>query len=247
MGERQGQLLPEATYESASFGYDFRYRIYVPAQYEAGKPAALMIFQDGELYFNEMRGNQIFDTLIAAGQMPVTISVHVQPGEERSDEYDTRSEKYGAFLVNELIPNVVETEYDIVDDPNGWAIGGHSSGGCCAFNVAWFFPDKFRKVHTNNGSFTDLQDPGMDEYVQLLTSETPKPLRVTLSSGTNDLGGTRWFNANNDMAMSLQTAGYHYRYFHSTSNHNLTPFSTMAFPDMLRWLWRGYTLPHYAQ
>jgi enterochelin esterase family protein len=244
-GQPQGQLLPAETYQSAIYGYGFTYRIYVPAQYQSGKPAALMIFQDGELYYNEMNGNSIFDALIAAGEMPVTISAHIQPGEERSEEYDTRDDKYGRFLINEFIPDVIESQYDIVDDPNGWAIGGHSSGGCCAFNVAWFFPDKFRKVHTNNGSFTDLQTPGMDEYVQLIVDEPAKPIRVTLSSGTMDLGGDRWFNANNDMAASLDTAGYHYRYFHSTTNHNLTPFATSAFPDMLRWLWRGYTLPHY--
>lgn len=246
MGQAQGELLPMATYESTIFGYGFDYRIYVPAQYEPGKPAALMIFQDGELYYNEMRGNVIFDALIEAGEMPVTISVHIQPGPNRSDEYDTRDDKYGSMLVTEFIPDVIEPNYDIVDDPNGWAIGGHSSGGCCAFNVAWFFPDSFRKVHTNNGSFTDLQEPGMDEYPPLLLTETPKPLRVTLSSGTMDLGGDRWFNANNDMAESLETAQYHYRYFHSTTNHSLTPYATSAFPDMLRWLWRGYTLPHYA-
>jgi enterochelin esterase family protein len=247
MGEPQGTLFPQETYDSTIFGYGFNYRIYVPAQYEAGKPAALMIFQDGELYYNEMNGNSIFDVLIAAGEMPVTISVHIQPGEARSEEYDTRDNKYGMMLTTEFIPDVIEPAYDIVDDPNGWAIGGHSSGGCCAFNVAWFFNDKFRKAHTNNGSFTDLQDLSMGDYPMLITTEAPKPIRVTLASGTMDLGGDRWFEANNDMAEALDTAGYHYRYFHSTTNHNLTPFATSAYPDMLRWLWRGYTLPHYGQ
>jgi enterochelin esterase family protein len=245
-GEPQGELLAEETFQSTIYGYGFDYRIYVPAQYEVGKPAALMIFQDGELYYNEMNGNSIFDVLIDEGAMPVTISVHIQPGNDRSNEYDTRDDVYGTMLTTEFIPEVIETQYDIVDDPNGWAIGGHSSGGCCAFNVAWHFPDKFRKVHTNNGSFVGIQDPGMDAYIDMVTAEPAKPLRVTLSSGTNDLGGGSWFNANNDMADSLMTAMYHFRYFHSTSNHNLTPFSTAAFPDMLRWLWRGYTLPHYA-
>lgn len=247
MGEPAGTLYPQETYQSTIFGYGFNYRIYVPAQYEAGKPAALMIFQDGELYYNEMNGNSIFDVLIAAGEMPVTISVHIQPGDNRGVEYDTRDNKYGMMLTTEFIPDVIETAYDIVDDPNGWAIGGHSSGGCCAFNVAWFFNDKFRKAHTNNGSFTDLEDLSMGDYPMLITTEAPKPIRVTLASGTMDLGGGRWFNANNDMADALETAGYHYRYFHSTTNHNLTPFATSAYPDMLRWLWRGYTLPHYGQ
>jgi enterochelin esterase family protein len=247
MGQAQGMLTDQETFQSDIYGYGFNYRIYVPAQYEAGKPAALMIFQDGQLYYNEMNGNIIFDALIEEGSMPVTISVHIEPGEARSEEYDTRDDKYGEMLTTEFIPQVIEAQYDIVDDPNGWAIGGHSSGGCAAFNVAWFFNDKFHKVHTNNGSFTDLQDPSMGDYPMILTTEAPKPIRVTLASGTMDLGNGRWEQANDDMADALETAGYHYRYFHSTTNHNLTPFATSAYPDMLRWLWRGYTLPHYGQ
>jgi enterochelin esterase family protein len=205
-----------------------------------------MIFQDAPNYYNVIRTPQIMDTLIAAGEMPVAIAVFIEPGQQRSEEYDSRNEKYGDFLLTEFLPNVVLNNFDIVDDPNGWLIGGHSSGGCCAFNAAWFNPDRFHKVVTHSGSFVGIQDDApMSDYIDIVASEAPKPLRVSLHSGTNDLGGGAWFEANNDMAASLMQAGYHHRYIHSTSSHDLSPFATSGFPDVLRWMWRGYSLPHY--
>jgi len=245
-GDPMGELTDMESFASTLYGYDFDYRLYVPAQYQAGKPAALMIFQDGTNYTNVIRVPQIMDSLIAAGEMPVAIAAFIQPGNDRSEEYDSRTEKYGDFLIDEFIPNIIASNYDIVDDPNGWLIGGHSSGGCCAFNVAWFNPDKFRKVCTHMGSFVGIQDDApMSDYIDIVATEAPKPLRVSLLSGTNDLGGGSWFAANNDMSASLMQAGYAYRYMKSTTSHDLTPWASYEMPNTLRWLWRGYSLPHY--
>src|SRR4051812_3019628 len=56
------------------------YWIYVPAQYDRSKPAALMVFQDGVGFVNET-GNWrvpiVFDNLIHKNQMPVTVGVFV--------------------------------------------------------------------------------------------------------------------------------------------------------------------------
>ncbi len=245
-GDPEGMLSGTESFSSTLYGYDFDYRIYVPTAYQAGKPAALMVFQDGPNYTDVIRTPRIMDTLIAAGEMPVAIAVFIQPGNNRSEEYDSRTDQYGSFLLTEFLPNVVLNAYDIVDDPNGWLIGGHSSGGCCAFNAAWFFPEKFHKVVTHMGSFVGIQDDApMDAYIDIVTTEAPKPLRVSQLSGTNDLGGGAWFEANNNMSASLQTAGYANRYMKSTTTHNLTPWASNDFPDALRWMWRGYSLPHY--
>jgi enterochelin esterase family protein len=149
------------------------------------------------------------------------------------------------MLITELIPELVKT-FDLVEDPEGWAIGGHSSGGACAFNAAWWFTDKFRKVVTHSGSFVGLKNPGCDDYIEMVKTEAKKPIRVTLLSGSADLGNGTWFNANNDMAESLTTAMYHYRYLKSTTDHGPTKYHIVDFPAALRWLWRGYSLPHYA-
>lgn len=54
------------------------YYVYVPAQYDPAKPAALMVFQDGHAYVKEdgdFRVPIVFDNLIQAGEMPVTIGL----------------------------------------------------------------------------------------------------------------------------------------------------------------------------
>ena len=248
MGEPTGELSQNQTLQSAVYGYSFTYRTYKPTAYQAGKPAALMIFQDGGNYTGNFKAPQVFDKLIAEGSVPVTISVYIEPTGQRSVEYDTRSNKYGMMLTTELLPKLAET-FELVDDPNGWAIGGHSSGGSCAFNAAWWFTEKFHKVMTHSGSFIHLKDPGDDEYIDIVKTEAVKPIRVTLQSGTDDLEccGSTWFEANNAMADSLMGKGYAYRYMKSTTEHGPTKWHIVDFPVAMRWLWKGYTLPHYAQ
>jgi enterochelin esterase family protein len=244
MGDPAGELAPNATLESEVYGYAFTYRTYKPTAYQAGKPAALMIFQDGTNYTGNFKAPQVFDALIEEGSVPVTISVYIQPTNQRGAEYDTRSDKYARMLTTELIPKIAES-FDLVDDPNGWAIAGHSSGGSCAFNAAWWFPDKFRKVLTHSGSFTDLANPGDDEYIELVKTEAKKPLRVTLQSGTGDLDNQfgNWMEANTAMAASFEEAGYPYRFMKSTTAHGPTKWHVVDFPDAMRWLWKGYSLP----
>ncbi len=57
--------------------------VYIPAQYRAGEPAALMVFQDGHAHVStngQMRVPIVFDNLIARGEMPVTVGVFLNPG-----------------------------------------------------------------------------------------------------------------------------------------------------------------------
>ncbi len=128
------------------------YWIYVPAQYKSITPACVMIFQDGWAYANPqgpVRVPVVFDNLIAKGQMPVTIGIFINPGNDdpakpptelksthRSFEYDTLSDQYARFLLDEIIPEVGKS-YKLTDEPDGRAICGMSSGGICAFTAAW--------------------------------------------------------------------------------------------------------------
>jgi hypothetical protein len=48
------------------------------------------------------------------------------------------------------------------------------------------------------------------------------------------------------MAANLETAGYAHRYLKSETTHDPKPYATSDFPAAMRWLWKGYTLPHYA-
>ena len=50
-------------------------------------------------------------------------------------EYDTLSDQYARFLLEEILPEVGK-KYKLTDDPDGRAICGISSGGICAWTVA---------------------------------------------------------------------------------------------------------------
>jgi enterochelin esterase-like enzyme len=199
-----------------------------------------MVFQDGGLYLDpegEIRAGAVFDELIDGGEMPITIGVFVDPGEDRSAEYDAFSDAYASFLLDEILPGVLD-EHNVADDPEQWAIGGGSSGGNCAFTVAWLRPDRFRRVFSSLGSF--VQIPGGNPYPDLIEHEPQKPLRIFLHAATRDLNwgpGRNWLAANLRVATALAERDYDFRLAITDDEHGLRGTGAIL-PDALRWLWR---------
>ena len=74
----------EHVWRSAVFpGTIRRYWVYVPKQYDGKAKAAVMVFQDGHTYVRDngdFRVPIVFDNLIAAGAMPITIGIFLNPG-----------------------------------------------------------------------------------------------------------------------------------------------------------------------
>lgn len=249
-GVPRGTILDyELTASSLFPGTSRRYWVYVPEQYTASEPASLMVFQDGHLYLNpegEMRVGVVFDNLINRGEMPVTIGVFIDPGifaaklkpKNRNVEYDTFSDAYATFLLTEILPNVRD-RYVIADDPDQWAIGGGSSGGSCAFTVAWTRPDRFRRVLSFLGSFAQIE--GGNRYPELIQDTPKRPLRVFLHAATRDLNWDaaefNWFSANLRVAAALAERGYDLRLVLGDGGHD-TNHGGAILPDALRWLWR---------
>ena len=73
----------------------------------------------------------------------------------RAAEYDSLTDAYARFLIEEMLPEVGKT-YTLTTDPARRAIGGTSSGAICAFTVAWHRPDEFRNVISMIGSYTSI-------------------------------------------------------------------------------------------
>ncbi len=234
------------------------YWVYVPAQYEPrpDKPACVMVFQDGETFIKEdgrARIPIVFDNLIAKHDMPVTIGIFINPGVvkaaspdqqsrfNRSFEYDGLGDRYARFLLEEILPEVGK-HYNLSSNPDDRAISGLSSGGICAFTVAWNRPDAFHRVLSFIGSFTDLR--GGDIYPALIRKTEPKPLRVFLQDGSNDLNiyAGSWWLANQSVASALEWAGYDVKFVTGDRNHDMEQGGAIL-PDALRWLWRAYGQP----
>jgi enterochelin esterase family protein len=154
----------------------------------------------------------------------------------RSVEYDSVGDDYVRFLLEELLPRV-EEDFTITTDPGLRAIFGISSSAAAAFTAAWERPDSFRKVLSAVGSFVDIR--GADRYPKLIRRTAPKPLRVFLQAGTNDLDilfGS-WPIANQDLAAALDYSGYDYRIEIGEGGHSSAHMASIL-PEALRWLWR---------
>ncbi|WP_153555632.1 alpha/beta hydrolase-fold protein [Roseimaritima sediminicola] len=251
--ERQGQMRQGEFTDSEIFpGTTRTYRVYVPAQYDASQEAALMVFMDGRNYAKAsgpFRIPRVFDQLIAAGQMPVTIAVFVDPGtisatkagaanrSNRSFEYDSLGDRYARFLIDELLPVALEG-LNVSTDPAERAVGGISSGAIAAFTVAWERPDQFGKVLSHIGSYTNIRGGGAYPGLIRQTKSQPKPIKVYLQDGRDDLDNLHghWPLGNEDMAAALQFAGYTYKLEMTDGGHS-GKWAGERLPAALRWLW----------
>ena len=233
------------------------YFVYVPQQYDGSKPACVYVNQDGVQY----KAPEVFDRLIDAKEMPVTIGVFVTPGTvratgtdtpgarvNRSFEYDSLGDGYARFLLDELLPEVeTKTTADgkpirLSKDGNDRAIGGASSGAIAAFNVAWERPDAFRRVFSSIGTYVDLR--GGDRIPTLIRKTEPKPIRIFLEDGSGDLNNPfgDWWMANQTMERAFQFAGYEVAHAWGTGGHNGT-HATEVFPEAVKFLWKDYPEP----
>jgi len=229
------------------------YWIYVPKQYDPAKPACLHVNQDGIQY----NAPPVFDELIHKKEIPVVIGVFVTPGRvkapspdaldrfNRSYEYDGLGDAYARFLLDELLPDVEKKtaadgrEIRLSRDGNDHSIAGNSSGAICAFTAAWERPDAFRRVFSSIGTYVGLR--GGNVYPTLIRKFEPKPLRIFLQDGSNDLNiyGGDWWMANQEMERALTFAGYEVSHEWGEGGHS-GEHAKKIFPDVLRWLWKDW-------
>jgi sugar lactone lactonase YvrE/enterochelin esterase-like enzyme len=236
------------------------YWVYVPKQYDPAIPACVYVNQDGVQY----KAPEVFDELIHKKEMPVTIGVFVMHGRvkaldgeqaldrfNRSYEYDGLGDNYVRFLLEELLPDVEKkTATDgrpirLSKDGNDRAIGGSSSGAICAFTAAWERPDAFRRVFSAIGTYVGLR--GGNVYPTLIRKYEPKPIRIFLQDGSNDLNiyGGDWWMANQEMQRALDFAGYEVKHEWGDGGHN-GQHATQLVPDAMRWLWKDWPKPIQA-
>ena len=230
--------------------------VYVPAQFDGTTPACVHVNQDG-IQFN---APTVFDRLIHEKKMPVTIGVFVKPGVvpasregaldryNRSFEYDGLGPDYARFLLDELLPAVATRktadgrQIVLSRSGNDRAIGGTSSGAIAAFTAAWERPDAFTRVFSGIGTYVGLR--GGHAYSTLVRKVEPKPLRIFLEDGSNDLNiyAGDWWTANQAMQRSLEFAGYEVRHAWGDGAHN-GKHATELFPEAVEWLWKDWPRP----
>jgi hypothetical protein len=277
-GVPKGRLEGPFPYRSQILANTTRlYWVYVPAQYDAARPANVLVFQDGNRATNpkgQLQVPQVLENLVHKGDIPVTIGIFItsgQRGEEfpdtigtgngnnRAAEYDSLSDAYARFLVEEMLPEVGK-KYNLTTDPAKRVIGGTSSGAICAFTVAWHKPDQFRNVISMIGSYTSIgyrpardgqpMVPGGDLYPTLIRKSPIRPIKIFLQDGSADLDNDHgsWFLANQQMLAALlyanraadtrKTPGPRYEVKHEWGDGAHTDaHGGSLLPDILRWMW----------
>jgi iron(III)-enterobactin esterase len=247
--------------------YTRRLAVYVPKQYVPGTEAPFIVGADGpdHTLFTAL------DNLIAAHRVPVMIAISIgngggdAQGSERGLEYDTLSGRYAEFVEMEVLP-LVEKQYKVklTKDPNGRATMGGSSGGACAFIMAWYHPELYHRVLTYSGTYVNQQWPpnpetphGAWEFHEHFIPNTPrKPLRIWMEVGDRDLLNPNvmrddmhdWVVANERMANVLAAKGYHYQFvFARNAGHTDRAVKLQTLPEALEYVWRGYPIARGPQ
>ncbi len=254
-GVPKGEIL-KFTFDNAKLfpGTSREISVYIPSQYKGDKRACVYVNQDGI----QWNAPTVFDNLIASNEMPVTIGVFITPGKvlandkdaaldrfNRSFEYDGLGDTYARFLLEEIFPFVENQKATdgrpilLSKNGNDRAIGGASSGAVCAFTAAWERPAEFTRVFSAIGTYTGLR--GADRYDILIRKHEPKPIRIFLQDGANDLNiyAGDWWKANESMERALTFAGYDVKHVWGEGAHN-GQHGTAVFPEAMRWLWRDY-------
>lgn len=247
-------IIIDGKIENSKFypGTVHEYKVYIPKQYDGTKPACLYLGLDGILY----NATAVMDTLIANGEMPVTIGVFVKPGRisndstviryNRSNEFDRIDDTFAKFIETELLPTAASNKLPdgrtikISSDPNDRAISGASSSGIASFNATFLRPDLFSRIYTTCGTFVSMR--GGHEYPALIRKYEPRPMRVYIHDGSKDAWNPlfgHWYEQNLLVASALEFGGYEYKAVWDDGNHSIKNGSRL-FPDAMRYLWKDY-------
>src|SRR5580700_2417457 len=144
----------------------------------------------------------------------------------RSIEYDTVSDRYGKYVLREVLADIEKT-YKIRPDAYSRGIAGASSGAICAFNVAWYYPEEFSRVLSHIGSYVALQwrpQQNLDGgYIvsHKVRRDPKKDIRVWMSDGADDqeANAGSWPLNNIQLANALKLKGYDFHFRFGVSLH----------------------------
>jgi enterochelin esterase-like enzyme len=256
-GVPKGKLSEKHTLTSKIYdGMKADFWWYASPGVDPSVPAPLMIWQDGQnVAKGDLGGLRLFtvsENLIAKKLIPPMLHIMIAPGfapdgkAMRSIEYDTVSDRYNHFLLEEVLP-IVEKEYKLRQDGYSRGIAGESSGGICSLNSAWFLPDKFSRVHSTIGSYTSIQwhpeekQDGGYIFPFMVRKMPKRNIRVWMSDGSDDIESEHgsWPLQNIQLANSLKLREYDYHFRFGVATHDGAQ-AAIDLPESLAWLWRGY-------
>jgi hypothetical protein len=279
-GVPQGKLSEMMVHSSAVYqGWKVSWWLYASPGVDPATPAPVMIWADGHRFLQRDIRARLFpltENLLHQKKIPPMVHVLVSPTliddpvdgpytpnnhqNMRSLLYDTVNGDYNSMIFGEIFPKA-ETMYKLRADGYSTGACGQSSGGICAFNQAWQWPERVGRVISRIGTFTSIQwrygqenkdnrygfqDPpdalmGGEMFPFLVRRREKKNFRVWLSDGAYDheLPFGSWPLQNIQLANSLKMKEYDFRFRFGNNQHN-TELGEAELPKAMAWLWRGY-------
>ena len=215
-------VVHEGEYTSTKYYVNavFPYQVYIPACCEGKANCGVIVDCDG---LNGAEAAAV-EFLQASGKAPACVSIGVTAGylpkgnREGFDRnlrfltYDMATGRYADFVVDELIPYLTEKYHlNLSGSPDMHLISGGSSGGICAWNMAWHRNDYFHRVYASSPSFLAMGNGEADPF--LIRKYEPKPIRVFTDYSENepdDYFGSSFVVAQN-FERALWFAGYDFK------------------------------------
>ena len=96
------------------------------------------------------------------------------------------------------------------------------------------------RVFSGVGTFVAMR--GGNDLQAIVRKSEPRPLRIFLQDGTNDVWNPlfgHWYEGNRMLASALDFAGYDARYDWSDCYHGVKR-ATEIFPEVMEWMWQGW-------
>lgn len=229
------------------------YSVWLPRQYDGTKPACLLLSLDGDIYSIKSDVERMIDD----GRMPCTVCIFLQPGSirddkdnvvryNRSNEFDAIDGRFAEYIETILLPRACGLKAPdsrrvlLSENPDDRCVIGASSGGIASFVLAWNRPDLFRRVYSSVGTYVAMR--GGNELPALVRKTEPKPLRIFIHDGRNDVWNPifgHWFEYNRIMETALRFAGYDVMHLWDDTYHSIKG-GKREFVAAMEWLWRDY-------
>lgn len=141
--------------------HDFEVRILLPPGYGSGFERFPVLYLNDGQDLEKLNLPETLESLYRENKIQQIIIVAIC-AVNRMEEYGTSSredfkgrgslaERYGKFIIRELMP-VINHDFYTLTDANTTAFAGFSLGALSAFDMVWNYPNKFSKAGIFSGS-----------------------------------------------------------------------------------------------
>ncbi len=230
----------------------FTYGVSVPAKDRRGG-CALLVNHDGlrdceveamaKLHHSK-KAPACIVVGIGSGRLPASVDGSYDRG-MRADNYDMRDREYADFVVNELLPFLInEYHLHVSKSPDLHAVSGGSSGGISAWQIAWYHPEYFHRVYMSSPSMLAMGRG--DEWPNLIRKCETKPIKIWTEYSEKEVDDYFGESAPVCEALfrSLKVAGYEVQGAYFAGEGHCSKYGNAEhLCEVYAWLWANLDVP----